>query len=462
MCTKQMLVKSLSPCAPKVAFVPCGKCEECRDSMRHQWQFRLRTELEWCRKQGWHIGFFTLTYSDEGLPKIPDFCYKNAAPAEPLPCFSRHDVRKFIDNIRKRLNEHYGVKSLRYMICSEYGEHTKRPHYHGLISFPPSCSPLQMFELIHSQWRNHGFVFPRNFYGGLDSHGYRHKPFLLSGDVHGAAVYGAKYVCKDLGFYKSLAGAELIEREDPLFSYVKNCLPFHIQSRSIGKSYLSNLSDKDLLRVLRDGESFVGVSKRLRLPLYIRNKILYTPKYSYVLRERPDEPSADWWYDFECDKWRYKPNAGTHYRQVSKEASPFLLKHADVIYEQKKTYYRQFFEDIAEEKYWLNRGCKDSKEISHFIADLRSVRNMDSFLDYFVAYHGVPHAKWITDNPSLQWLSRYCNIPLPQTRIFVGFQYEEYSDVVKSLLPRMERLISVDEEQRKKNAALSDLYKHQT
>ena len=34
MCVRQTLVKSLSECGSGVAFVPCGRCEECRDSKK--------------------------------------------------------------------------------------------------------------------------------------------------------------------------------------------------------------------------------------------------------------------------------------------------------------------------------------------------------------------------------------------------------------------------------------------
>lgn len=120
MCVRQLFVKSLSPNAPKVAFVPCGRCEECRDSNKYQWQFRLRCELDFCRKQHWNIGFFTLTYSDEHLPIMPDWAFKGDVPEKPIQCFNRVHLRNFIDNIRKRLHELYRVKSLRYMICSEF------------------------------------------------------------------------------------------------------------------------------------------------------------------------------------------------------------------------------------------------------------------------------------------------------------------------------------------------------
>lgn len=464
MCVRQTFVKSLSECGSGIAFVPCGRCEECRDSKKYQWQFRLRCELDFCKKQKWNIGFFTLTYDNANLPVICDAYYKDETqvPETPIACFSRTDVRTFIDNIRKRLFDLYRVTALRYMVCSEYGDHTKRPHYHGIVSFPPECDPKKVFELVHSQWKK-GHVFPRYFTGGVDSHGYNHKPFLITGDVEGAAVYGAKYVCKDLGFYASLRGHELVDKDDPLWKYAKDCLPFHCQSRSIGKSYLSNLSDADLLRLLREGESFVGVSKRIHLPLYIRNKILYTPKYQFVERSQCNMPSADWWYDFEADKWRFKKGEGTHFRQVTKEPTKFLLDNYEQIYSQKCEYYRQFFMDISRLDYWVNRGFKCGSD--RLVKELSRISDLDHFVNYFVAYYGVSKDKWFSSSPARQWLLRY--VPLsklssvnPSKRSFVFKDERLYDDIIGKVCTRLEYLQTADKDKRKRISYIQDIYKH--
>ena len=71
MCSHLMKIKSVRSNAPKYAYVPCGKCEECRRSQKSQWAFRLRCELDALWRKRWHIGFFTLTYSDECLQNCP-------------------------------------------------------------------------------------------------------------------------------------------------------------------------------------------------------------------------------------------------------------------------------------------------------------------------------------------------------------------------------------------------------
>ena len=144
MCIEFLKIRAKNKYAPQGYFVPCGKCEECRRSLNSQWFFRLRSELDWCRRNAWNIGFFTLTYDDTHVPRFPeemiknDWLYKEKGELPPM-CFRRKDVRDFIDNIRKRLHERYRIAGIRYMVCSEYGSdpnYTQRPHYHGLICFP--------------------------------------------------------------------------------------------------------------------------------------------------------------------------------------------------------------------------------------------------------------------------------------------------------------------------------------
>lgn len=123
---------------------------------------------------------------------------------------------------------------MRYGIFSEFGDVTRRSHYHGLIMFPQEIPDEWMFEQIKRNWTDKGFVFPNDIRGGCDSHGYNHKPFICSGDTEGAANYAAKYACKDLAFYKSLG--DDVDIKNPWFKRFK---PFHIQSRSLGKCFCS-------------------------------------------------------------------------------------------------------------------------------------------------------------------------------------------------------------------------------
>lgn len=84
--------------------VPCGKCTGCMVQRSKVWGLRCYHEATLHARNC----FVTLTY------------------ASPPPVLNRHDLQCFF----KRLRNHCKV---RYFACGEYGEKTRRPHYHAII-----------------------------------------------------------------------------------------------------------------------------------------------------------------------------------------------------------------------------------------------------------------------------------------------------------------------------------------
>lgn len=461
MCYRHMMIRTHLDSGQKVTFVPCGKCEECRDSNRMQWQFRLRTELDYCRKIGWHIGFFTLTYDDAHLPHLPDIAFKGAPPSVRVPCFSRYDVKTFIGNIRKRLNERYGVSGLRYLVACEYGSSTKRPHMHGLICFPSTVSGELMHALIKEQWKN-GFVFPRDYRGGLDSHGYRHSSFLIDGDVEGAAQYAAKYVCKDLDFYRSIADYELVDRRSDEWRFVKDCMPFHCQSQGIGRSYLASLDLSDMLKVLRHGESFLGKSKTVNIPLYIRNKILYNNKYEFDYAAGNPDARLDWSWSVERNKFVYTPGKGEYVRHVLREPSDVYKEHFREIYAQKHVYYEQLFKDISSVDYWIARRVAPTFA-NRIVMSMRGV-DPSRLADYYLSYYGVKPEYWQYSDSAVQYMVRYLKfVPVTNVEpwsIDSNHEFDRYAHVIDEVCSQLHLATSYDIAKRKRERRLKDMYSH--
>ena len=91
--------------------VPCGGCIGCRSRQAAEWTMRIMHE----RRMHEHAWFLTLTYSDEELPDNGSLCAK--------------DFQKFFKAVRRK----HEAKSVRYFGCGEYGESTKRPHYHAVL-----------------------------------------------------------------------------------------------------------------------------------------------------------------------------------------------------------------------------------------------------------------------------------------------------------------------------------------
>lgn len=91
--------------------IPCGYCCGCRLDYSRSWAVRLSNELRMHK----HAYFLTLTYDDDNLPKN-------------LSLDKTHH-QLFLKRLRKKFKQ----RNIRYFHCGEYGERTKRPHYHTIL-----------------------------------------------------------------------------------------------------------------------------------------------------------------------------------------------------------------------------------------------------------------------------------------------------------------------------------------
>lgn len=101
---------------------PCGRCDECLDEVQTEWAMRAAAEYRNTKRQGGYVVMATLTYRENAL---------NRFPVTNQPCFNRRDVQNFL----KILRNAYAPGSVRYIVCSEYGELRKRPHLHINLHF---------------------------------------------------------------------------------------------------------------------------------------------------------------------------------------------------------------------------------------------------------------------------------------------------------------------------------------
>lgn len=318
MCNAKIIkVHSISCRGVRQVATPCGVCATCRKSQQLEWSFRLKTELLALPKDEWYCVFFTQTYNDNSLPHIPrillnvegEKAFKNVA----LPmCFSKQDVRNFHELLRHWL-ESKGAKDAykyKWMTCAEYGEHTKRCHYHTLMCVPSFIDPLELFEKVKELWNEKGFIFPKKFNGGIDKYGYNHKPFVVD-SVEKAAGYCSKYISKDLAFEesfdKNLFKKEIIVSDKNRFKKVRvkvgtrwidrlkektenevkqdekirlsDYLCFHLQSRSLGNSFVQKLNEQEKIDFVKNGYFFNGDDFCHHLPKYMLNKFMFENYY---------------------------------------------------------------------------------------------------------------------------------------------------------------------------------------
>lgn len=89
--------------------VPCGQCIGCKLERSRLWAIRCMHETTLHENSI----FVTLTYDDEHLP--------------PNGNLNRPDLQKFFKRLKK------GHPNVRRFYCGEYGDQTRRPHYHAIL-----------------------------------------------------------------------------------------------------------------------------------------------------------------------------------------------------------------------------------------------------------------------------------------------------------------------------------------
>lgn len=96
---------------------PCGKCPACLANRAQMWTYRLYVENKLHRKSC----FVTLTYNEDSISRL----YLSPTGVYSL---EQKDLQNFMKRLRKISSD-----KLRFYGVGEYGEHTKRPHFHVIL-----------------------------------------------------------------------------------------------------------------------------------------------------------------------------------------------------------------------------------------------------------------------------------------------------------------------------------------
>lgn len=196
--------------------LPCGKCLSCRKSKAEEWSIRCYLE-----SLG-HLNnsFITLTYDDEHNPGT----------------LVKEHVQKFFKDLRNA-----GFK-FRYFCCGEYGEHTKRPHYHILLFgfFPNDI-------IYHSRTQKGSLLYESPLLQKFWPYGFS-SIGLLSPE---ACCYTARYSMKKIGSYDD---------------YSKEFILMSLRP-GLGHKYVVEHIDQ----LLDDGQFYLGEFGIKNLPRYVRN-----------------------------------------------------------------------------------------------------------------------------------------------------------------------------------------------
>lgn len=233
--------KHLSPLASRFYLnVACGHCAECRKVRELEWQHRAYHEYKHYSQNGFVL-FDTLTYDEVNVPRI--ISIHGDRLSEPFRCFSPLHIKVFLrtlrDNIRrytvfhqdgtisKAFADSFNTENFKYLITSEYGGYTHRPHYHCLFFCKiPGMNPYLLNSLIRRSWP-HGFCDNSSV-----------KKRLVNGT--GVLTYVSKYMCKDDEFTTELhhlLGDYILSRQE-----VNTIYPFHRISKGFGLHLFDTIS----------------------------------------------------------------------------------------------------------------------------------------------------------------------------------------------------------------------------
>lgn len=126
--------------------IPCGHCWACKLNYASQWATRIMVEC----LNSQHNYFITFTYDDSNIPIPSETQYNGQTFVNDgswLGSLYPEDITKFMNSLRKYFERkrHTGIK---YFYAGEYGETTKRPHYHMiLMNCPLDISQFYDFHI---------------------------------------------------------------------------------------------------------------------------------------------------------------------------------------------------------------------------------------------------------------------------------------------------------------------------
>lgn len=147
--------------------IPCGQCIGCRLDRSRQWAIRCLHEANTYDNNC----FITLTYDDKHYPKNGSL------------------NKKHFQDFMKRLREYYPDKKIRYYHCGEYGETTKRPHYHACL-FNHDFEDKKCFAF--SKVGDH-----KLYNSAMLDKAWQYKGYAVIGEVtYESAAYVARYILK--------------------------------------------------------------------------------------------------------------------------------------------------------------------------------------------------------------------------------------------------------------------------
>lgn len=214
--------------------VPCGRCYLCLKKRQKEWTFRMMQEA----KRSSSVCFVTLTYENPPLSTLG------------VPTLEKKDYQNFMKKLRKRTHN-----KLKYYACGEYGDKTKRPHYHAIIFNLPL------------NWTKDRSTLTEIWDKGI-------VDVAKGNDL--TMAYTAKYIMKKV----NKIDEDFVDMET---GEVKKNPEFSLMSKRMGSNFLTPLMRRHLL-----ANDLTHIKKHgypMAMPRYFREQ-LYTEEQRAVLSAR--------------------------------------------------------------------------------------------------------------------------------------------------------------------------------
>lgn len=243
--------------------IPCRQCLACRLNHASEWQTRLVHESKMHDKSI----FLTLTYDEQNLPEHGTLVVEH--------------LQQFFKSLRKAIRP----TKIRYFACGEYGDTTRRAHYHAIIF---GWSPDD--GVLHSSGSDGSPLFTSNFLSAKWTRGFS----LFSQTSPQTMGYVARYSVKK---QKGATGKAVYKHLDDETGELTNIKPpFAVMSLKpgIGFNYMEKYKD-DYFR----NSSTIVSGKRKPLPsAYVRKLKRYNPDWHMDFSDAGQEFAHDHKEDF--------------------------------------------------------------------------------------------------------------------------------------------------------------------
>lgn len=169
--------------------IPCGHCWACKLNYSAEWATRIMYEC----KNSDHNYFITFTYDDVNLP-LPESAEYDGIKYHNDGTWTGSlypdDISKFLNSLRKYF-ERKGHTGIKYFYAGEYGETTKRPHYHMILMNCPL--DINQFHDFHQDERK------KLHWKSYELENYWKEGMIDIGEVEFAsAAYVARYCMKKI------------------------------------------------------------------------------------------------------------------------------------------------------------------------------------------------------------------------------------------------------------------------